>query len=230
MNIVDWQKFANESNTFKNRSPTKWVFLEEFLNRDFYEKLRESYPKFDSTWEMEDSYDKLSYRKYWKIDDKKIVIPEKDGRYSESWNEFMKYVWSDEFCKKLAEFTGVPITNLKHFGFMLIKKNGFQLPHTHNVSDKTLMVFLYFSENWEKGDPGGTYLSDGNDEAKIVFEPHNLDNTCLIVLDGPHAAHGARKVTRDVERKAIQLTYEPFSTTDGWYVNLEESKTELLDL
>ena len=230
MNIVNWDKVFKESDNFKTRSPTKWVFVEEFLNRDFYEKLQKSYPKFDNDWEMEDSYDKVSYRKYWKVDDKKNILPEKDERYSDSWNEFMAYAWSEDFCKKLAQFTDVSITNLKHFGYMLIKKNGFQLPHIHNVSDKTLLVFLYFSKNWEEGDPGATYLSKDLDEKNIIFEPYNLDNTALIVLDGPNAAHGARKISKDVERKAIQLTYEPYSATDGWYGSMRKDIPELLDL
>ena len=230
MNIVNWDKVFKESDNFKTRSPTKWVFVEEFLNRDFYEKLQKSYPKFDNDWEMEDSYDKVSYRKYWKVDDKKNILPEKDERYSDSWNEFMAYAWSEDFCKKLAQFTDVSITNLKHFGYMLIKKNGFQLPHIHNVSDKTLLVLLYFSKNWEEGDPGATYLSKDLDEKNMVFEPYNLDNTALIVLDGPNAAHGARKISKDVERKAIQLTYEPYSATDGWYGSMRKDIPELLDL
>ena len=230
MNIVNWNKVFKESDNFKTRSPTKWVFVEEFLNRGFYEKLQKSYPKFDSAWEMENSYDKLSYRKYWRMNDKKNILPEKDERYSDSWNEFMAYAWSEDFCKKLAQFTDVSITNLKHFGYMLIKKNGFQLPHIHNVSDKTLMVFLYFSNDWEEGDPGATYLSKDLDEKNILFEPYNLDNTALIVLDGPNAAHGARKISKDVERKAIQLTYEPYSITDGWYGSARKDIPELLDL
>ena len=229
--FIDWKKYDRESEKFKNSSPTKWVFIENFLEKKFYNELKRTYPKFDSSWEMEDSYDKLSYRKYWKMDEKKIVMDENDERYSNSWNDFMRYVQSKEFCQKLFEFTGVPVTNLKHFGFMLAKKNGFQLPHIHNVSDKTLMVFFYFSEDWLKGDPGATYLSDGIDEKKIIFEPYNLDNSTLFVLDGPHAAHGVRKITKDVERKAIQLTYEPYSSTDGWYGKMEKKEIpELLDL
>lgn len=230
MNIVNWEKAFTESEKFKNTSPTKWAFIEEFLQRDFYLKLKESYPKFDDTWEYEDSYDKISYRKYWKMNDKKIVSPENDERYSESWNQFMKYAQSKEFCKKLEEFTGIPVTNLKHFGFMLIKKDGFQLPHIHNVSDKTLMVFVYFSDDWKEGDPGATYLSKDTNEENIIFEPYNLDNTSLIVLDGPNAAHGARTITKDVERKAIQLTYEPYSEEDGWYGTMRKDIPDLIDL
>ena len=38
MNIVNWECVFNESNNFKNRSPTKWAFIEEFLDKDFYEE------------------------------------------------------------------------------------------------------------------------------------------------------------------------------------------------
>ena len=189
---------------------------------------------------MEDSYDKISYRKFWKRDESRYyadgtpreynIIKEYDSRYSEPWNKFLEYLWSEEFIKKLVEVTGVEVNGMRHFCFMYAKKNGFQSPHIHNVSDKTLIIFIYFSKNWEEGDPGGTYLSDGRDESKIMFEPYNLDNTSLFVLDGPEAAHGMRKIIKNVERRAIQLTYEPFSTTNGWYGQPNKSVFEPIDL
>ena len=230
MNIVNWQNASSQSLNFKNSSPTKWAFIKEFLDRGFYEELYKTFPKFDDTWSLEDSYDKISYRKFWKKDDERNHIQEYDSRYSESWNEFLKHAWSEEFIKKLVEVTGVEVTGLRHFCFMYAKKDGFQSPHIHNVSDKTLIVFIYFSKNWEEGDPGGTYLSDGRDESKILFEPYNLDNTSLFVLDGPNAAHGVRRITKDVERRAIQLTYEPFSTTDGWYGQSNKDIPEPIEL
>ena len=240
LDIVNWKNAYEQSTNFKNHSPTKWAFVEEFLNRDFYEELYKTFPKFDGTWSLEDSYDKIAYRKFWKRDEGRYyadgtprehnLIKEYDSRYSESWNKFLEYAWSEEFIKKLVEVTGVEVDGLRHFCFMYAKKNGFQSPHIHNVSDKTLIVFIYFSKNWEKGDPGGTYLSDGRDESKILFEPYNLDNTSLFVLDGPEAAHGVRKITKDVERRAIQLTYEPFSATDGWYGQPNKDISEPIDL
>ena len=230
LNIVNWQNASSQSLNFKNSSPTKWAFIKEFLDRGFYEELYKTFPKFDDTWSLEDSYDKISYRKFWKKDDERNHIQEYDSRYSESWNEFLKHAWSEEFIKKLVEVTGVEVTGLRHFCFMYAKKDGFQSPHIHNVSDKTLIVFIYFSKNWEEGDPGGTYLSDGRDESKILFEPYDLDNTSLFVLDGPNAAHGVRRITKDVERRAIQLTYEPFSTTDGWYGQSNKDIPEPIEL
>ena len=230
MDIVNWERVFNESANFKNRSPTKWAFIEEFLDRDFYEKLFETYPKLDDTWSLEDSYDKISYRKFWKRDENCNFIAEYNEEYNKSWNDFVSYAWSEEFVNKLVEFSGVKVTNLKDLCLMNMGKNGFQLSHIHNVSDKTIIVFLYLTKNWEDGDPGGTYLSDGIDESKILFEPNDLNNTALFVLDGPAAAHGMRKITKDVERRAIQLTYEPFSTTNGWYGRANKEAFEPIDL
>ena len=228
--IVNWNQVFNESENFKNRTPTKWAFIEGFLEEKFYDELFKTYPKFDESWSLEDSYDKISYRKFWKRDENENIITEYNNEYSKTWNDFMSYMWSDEFIKKLVEFSGVAVTNLRNFCFMYMGKNGFQLPHIHDVSDKTLMVFLYLTKNWKEGDPGGTYLSKGTDESKILFEPYNLDNSALIVLDGPEAAHGVRKIIKDTERKAIQLTYEPYSSVDGWYGSPRVDIIEPLDL
>ena len=240
LDIVNWKNAYEQSTNFKNHSPTKWAFVKEFLNKDFYEELYKTFPKFDNTWNEEDSDKKLAYRKFWKRDEGRYyadgtprehnLIQEYDSRYSESWNKFLKYAWSEEFIKKLVEVTGVEVDGLRHFCFMYAKKDCFQGCHIHNVSDKTLIVFIYFSKNWQKGDPGGTYLSDGRDESKILFEPYDLDNTSLFVLDGQDASHGMRKITKDVERRAIQLTYEPFSTTDGWHGRTNKEILEPIDL
>lgn len=230
MDIVNWKSVNEQSSHFKNASPTKWAFFEEFLDRDVYEELYNTYPKFDSTWVMKNSYDTRGYPKFWKRDDDTNIIQEYDSRYSEAWNKFMQYMWSDEFIKKLVQATDVQVTNLRHFCFLYSNKDCFQSPHIHNVSDKTLILFVYFSKNWSKGDPGGTYLANERDESKILFEPYNLDNTSLVVLDGPQAAHGVRKITKDVARRAIQFTYEPFSTDDGWYGHSPKDLPEPIEL
>jgi hypothetical protein len=249
--MINWANFEKEYSNFKSRTSTKWAFIEEFLDEDFYEKLYETYPKFDDTWYIQEKSDvgRLSYRKFWKRDEGRyfsdgthrehVLLQENDSTYSESWNEFLKILWSQEFTKKLSVMTGIDKLNLKHMNFMYARKDGFQNTHIHNASDKTVIVFVYFSKNWSKGDPGGTFLSDGVDfdakeeksgSSKIIFEPHNLDNTSLIVLDGPTAAHGMRKITKDVERRGIQLTYESFDKEEGWYANKNKPVFEPIDL
>jgi hypothetical protein len=79
-----------------------------------------------------------------------------------------------------------------------------------------LIIFLYFSKNWKQGDPGGTYIASEEDESKIIFEPYNLDNSMVIMHDGPKSAHGARRIIKDVERRAVQIYFENYSPQKGW--------------
>ena len=37
-----------------------------------------------------------------------------------------------------------------------------------------------------------------------------------IFHDGPHAGHGVRYITKDVERRAIQIYLEKYSSETGW--------------
>ena len=38
----------------------------------------------------------------------------------------------------------------------------------------------------------------------------------VILQDGPYSAHGARYITKDVERKALQVYFEEYSEETGW--------------
>ena len=48
-NIINWENVFAHSKTFQEQKPAKWVFIEEFFVRDFYEKLYETYPKKDDS-------------------------------------------------------------------------------------------------------------------------------------------------------------------------------------
>ena len=48
MSIVNWEKANEQSSHFKNTSPTKWAFTKEFLDKDLYQELYDTYPKFDT--------------------------------------------------------------------------------------------------------------------------------------------------------------------------------------
>ena len=54
------------------------------------------------------------------------------------------------------------------------------------------------------------------DESSIIFEPYNLDNSMAIFHDAPNAIHGVRRLTEDVQRKAVQICLEEYSEKDGW--------------
>ena len=216
--MINWDNVFRHSKTFQERKPTKWEFLEEFFVSDFYEKLYETYPKKDDSWFVESSNDKSAYRKWWagKKDGNHISSDVEDPNFSESWNKLYHYLFSTEFLSNIRKFSGVPVTKTKTVTFMLLTRGGYQLPHIHNVGPSTLILMLYFSKNWKKGDPGGTYVTPEEDESKMIFEPYNLDNSVMIFHDGPHAGHGVRFIEKDVERRAVQIYLEKYSPEAGW--------------
>ena len=121
MSVINWDNVNEQSRNFKNNQPTRWAFIENFVDSELYSDLYETYPRFDDTWQKQEGAIvegvKLSYRKFWKRDEGRFysdgtarehdIIEEYDSRYSESWNKFLSYLWSEECIKKIVDFTGV---------------------------------------------------------------------------------------------------------------------------
>lgn len=216
--IINWENVFKKSDEFKNQKPFKFGFIEEFFDRDFYERLYGTYPTIDDSWSVSSDHSKYQLNRFWGNNTKasEVVADVEDKKWSQEWNTLKKYAHSKEFIDNFKKFSGVPVSKLKHFHLIRLKKGGFQLPHIHDVGPSTLILMIYFSKNWENGDPGGTYMATEEDESKIIFEPYNLDNSMALFHDGSHAAHGTRYITKDVDRRALQITLEGYSEKDGW--------------
>ncbi len=213
--MVDWSQLLKNSNEFKKAKPFKFGFIENIFDKEFYEKLYDTYPNFS---EFQDGSD-LSRTQavlQWGNTGRKVIEKGEDVNRSKEWNLLKNYAESEEFVSKFRDFSGVPVNKLKHFKFIAYKKGGFQLPHIHNVGPSTLVMMFYFSKGWNSGDPGGTYLADDVEESSIIFEPYNLDNTVALFHDGPNAAHGTRLIEKNVERRALQITLEEYDDNTGW--------------
>ena len=90
--VLNWKEIFKKSQNFKEQSPTKWTYIENFFSKELYDELYKTYPIYDETWKSEDSYDKIAYRKYWgKVDKDKNLTQEQDLSYSDSWNKLLKY-------------------------------------------------------------------------------------------------------------------------------------------
>ena len=216
-NIVNWENVFNHSESFKQNTPFKFAFIENFFQEDFYKKLYDTYPSLDS-FVNNSNMTKTQLIRFWGkcSKDDNVVIDEQDPNYSDAWNEFKHYAHSSEFIENFRKFSGVPVDKLKQFNFMAYGKGGFQLPHIHDVGPSTLIMLFYFSAGWEKGDPGGTYLATEADESKIIFEPYNLNNSVALFHDSPNSAHGVRYITKNVERRGVQIVLEGYSDESGW--------------
>ena len=208
------------SDEFKNKSLFKFGFVKNIFDDSFYDHLYNDYPKLDNFIDGSDmSKNQLAMEWGKKDSQTKIqdaVIPGSDVRFSEKWNEFKQYAETEEFVEKWRNFSGIPVTKLRVFRFLSYRKGGFQLPHIHNVGPSTLVLMFYFSKGWNEGEAGGTYMASEPDESKIIFEPYDLDNSLALFQDGPNAAHGTRVITKNSERRALQITLEGWSEENGW--------------
>ena len=216
-NIINWENVFRNSNTFKNNKPFHFGFIEEFLTRNIYDELYKTYPTLnDKKWiSVTSSLDRSAKRRWFgdaNPHSDKCSIDTQDTSLSESWNDFFHYLHSEEFIEKMSEFSGIKLKGFRHFAFMANEKGSFNMPHTHHPTEKkedyayNITLLIYFAKGWKKGDPGGTYLSSEEDESSIIFEPYNLDNTCVIFGETPHSYHGSRYMTKDAKRQSIQFT------------------------
>tara|TARA_Y100000310_G_C20672613_1_gene811154 strand:- start:1578 stop:2261 length:684 start_codon:yes stop_codon:yes gene_type:complete len=216
-NLVNWENLQKKSDEFQKNKPFRFGFVEEFFNRDFYEKLYSDYPRIDDSWDVNSDFTKFQYYRILFShgnDTKSSNLTEKE--LGENWTLLSEYAQTEEFISNFRNFSGIQINKVKNFSLIAYKKGGFQLPHIHNAGSHTVVCMFYFSKNWPVGEAGGTYIASDEDESKIIFEPYNLDNTAAFFHDGPFSAHGCRIITHDLTRQALQITFEKFSEKDGW--------------
>ena len=214
--IINWENVFSQSETFQKNQPFRFGFIENIFEPNFYKKLYDTYPDLDTFEDGSDWSKSQLLRRWGKTPSRQVVDSGNDPSLSEEWNMLKKYAESNEFIENFRKFSGVPVTKLQQFHFISYKQGGFQLPHIHNVGPSTLVMMFYFSKGWKQGQAGGTYMSTDLDESTIIFEPYNLDNTMALFHDGPKAAHGTRLITENVERKALQITLEEWSSEKGW--------------
>jgi hypothetical protein len=216
--IINWNNVFEQSNSFKNSKPFSFGFIEDFFTDKFYNNLYETFPKIDEKWNIASVMSKYQHYRTW--NNASINDPHKSGddpSLSEYFNKLKRYAETEEFVSNFREFSGVPVSKLKTITFMSYEKGGFQYPHIHNNGPSSLIIMLYFSKGWKKGDPGGTYMASEEDESKIIFEPYNLNNSIALFHDGPMAAHGVRYITKDVTRQGMQIILEGFNEdTERW--------------
>tara|TARA_B110000014_G_C20114844_1_gene588440 strand:- start:659 stop:1327 length:669 start_codon:yes stop_codon:yes gene_type:complete len=216
-NFINWKNVLNNSEKFQNNKPFHFGFIENFLTEDAYGELYKTYPSLtDEKWISVTSDFGRSAKRRWFGDadphSARKSLVTNDPVLGTAWNDFFNYLHSEEFLKNMSNYSGIKLKRFNHFSFMQNEKGSFNMPHTHHPTEKpenyeyNLTLLVYFAKNWKKGDPGGTYLSTDEDESSIIFEPYNLDNTCVIFAESPHSFHGSRYMTQDAIRRSIQFT------------------------
>lgn len=214
--IIDWENIFKNSEKFKNNKPFKFQYIENFFKKKYYTKLRETYPKIDESWGLDNAIGSYKYHKTYGLKTSEITGFENDSSISEEWKKFLRYLNTKEFADNIKKFSDLNVTKTKYAGFTAYKKGGFHIPHIHNNGENCLIILCYFNQNWPKGEGGGTYVATEEDESTMIFEPDNLDNTMMVFQDGPKAAHGVRYITKDVVRQGFQFELQNYSIKNGW--------------
>lgn len=212
MNIINWQNVLANSNSFQNNKPFPYGFVEDVFEKKFYDKLYQTYPKEDEYWYVPKDWSRSSLKRFFGKDEFGVFVDDEDPNLSKEWNDFHHYINTKEFVENMTKYTGIKLKGVRHFGFIKNRKGDFNMPHRHygesqnNIAGYDLTILMYFAKDWKKGDPGGTYVCANEDEASIIFEPYNLDNSMMCFKETPYSWHGSRYMTKDVIRPSIQFT------------------------
>jgi len=213
--MINWENVFRNSDTFKNNKPFQFGFVENFFHEDFYNELYNTYPEVDKDWFVPTAFDRTAKKRWFGAADPNSEQKSddlEDHSLSKAWNEFFHYIHSKEFLGNMSKYSGIELTGFTHFGFIVNEKGSFNMSHTHHPDKQkkdyayNLTILIYFAKGWKHGEPGGTYIASDEDESSIIFEPYNLDNTCVIFAETPRSFHGSRYMTQDVQRKSIQFT------------------------
>ena len=206
--IINWKSLHAKSDEFNNSTPFRYGYVENFFDSDFYEKLYDTYPKVDSDWYSSDQMYRKSMTSLVLKSDEETEFSH-DDMFSKEWNEFKQYIMSDDFVKNMADYTNMPLKKTLHAIFIVLNRGDFLLPHVDGDGNyrQKLDLMLYFSKDWKKGDPGGTYLASGEDESTIFLEPYNLDNSMVCFEQTPASYHGVRNITKKVVRQALAVAF-----------------------
>jgi len=212
--IFNWEQILNNSENIKKEKPFPFGFVKKPFFNEFYEKLVATYPKVDNKWYIPTDMSRSAQKRLFGNDVKKSCFDHEDPTLSKEWNEFRHALFTNEFVEKMSQLTGVKLSGMRHFIFILNKKGDFNMPHAHHTSvppeqyEYKVTILMYFAKGWKKGDPGGTYICKNEDESSIIFEPDDPDNSMIWFTETPISWHGSRYITKDVMRPSIQFTLQ----------------------
>ena len=210
--ILNWDFIKTKSKEFTTNKPFPYGFVKSPIKHELYEELLSTFPTVDEKWYSADDYTRSSVKRQFGKCEANNIIDDDDDSLSKSWNKLFHYINSKECAEKMSEYTGLTVTKLRSFNFVLNRKGDFNLPHSHHVGVKPedyeykFTTLIYFAKDWPIGAPGGTYISEGEDESTIVFEPTDLDNSWICFAETPNSWHGSRYMTHEASRPSIQFT------------------------
>ena len=113
--IINWDNVFLQSETFQKNKPFQYGFIKNFLNKEFYDILYNSYPKDDDSWITPKDFGRSAKKRWFGIADPnsdKCSLDVEDSSLNESWNKFFHYIHSKEFLENMSKFSNDKISEL----------------------------------------------------------------------------------------------------------------------
>ena len=103
--IINWDNIFSKSSEFQTNTPFQFAFIGNWLQKDFYEKLYETYPKIDDSWSTSSDLSRLQFYRLCTSDKKNVPGPSGDDpTLNKYWNQLKKPLNRLNFVKTLLNF------------------------------------------------------------------------------------------------------------------------------
>ena len=207
----------------KKLKEENYVFIENFLNEEFYKNILENWPDSNNFIQT----NKIT--KFYSVGFKFLPNKKNSGfdleknyffNNNEIKNIYSRFL-SNEFKNTVNNLINDHTNNytLVEIVCTIAKNKSYLIPHVDSVSEEDLkntFNFIYFIDGCDI-DPkysGATGIYMDNEFKNPIFIPNTLKNSCLIYNSSSKFFHGFEKIAtpNNVTRKTINFHFTPTSS------------------
>ncbi len=209
-NIEIRTNIVQNSDLIKDQINKKgYLFLENFLNHEFYKFLNDNFPKKNL---LNKSNSPLKNYNIGFIYLKNERNP--DLKSSKVLDELYKFITSSKFENQVNEIFNLKEKKLycKNIITSIAEPNSFLIPHKDHISIESNDLninFIYFvdgnQDNLEYS--GATCIYEDNNAETTLLKPKTLKNSLLIYDNTNHFFHGFKVMKENCFRKAISFQF-----------------------
>jgi len=186
-----------------------YIFLEDFLNDDYYSLLKKKFPK-----KIFLQKSKSPIKNY---DMGFVYLKDRHNpsfKFSEILGALYRYIISKDFESEINSTFNLQEKKLrcKNIVTSSANENSFLIPHkdTISVTKKNLNLnFIYFIDgnDSEIEYSGGTSVFKDNAAEQVLLSPKTLKNSILIYDNTRHFYHGFKIMKKNCFRKAVTFQF-----------------------
>jgi hypothetical protein len=224
MNVIN-KKYCSlsvYSEEFKNARPFPFIVLDDFLDKDYFRELVNSYSNdkiIDAGKEFNTNVENEKCISL-NVNLPKYIISIVDTLNSEYWVDNIKSLTG------IDSLVSTNIGNTKLANYHEMHSNGFLASHVdHSYELETglphvLNIIIYLSQEWNVEDGGATLFYNKNGK-KIITKVEYKPNRAVIFLHTPYSFHCVERIKKEKSllRKSVYVDY--YSESFDPYVNFK---------